>query len=100
MTIPYLYQLKDVRTIHKLGGRVLLALDMGLGKSFESIFYAERHREIKKIIVICPAGLKWNWEQEIKQHSGEQDLILGGKQPKAMYFPKYIILNYEILEAW
>lgn len=104
MTIPYRFQLEDVRKIHKFGGRCLIAHSMGLGKSFLSLLYAQRHPEVRPIIVICPASLKWNWEREAKIHINMPCEILEGMTIPKNYgmksSPQLVIVNYDILKAW
>ena len=53
--------------------QLILADEMGLGKTAELLrglwptFVSYRTR---KILVVCPASLKWNWVREIKQWFG------------------------------
>jgi len=47
-----------------------LADDMGLGKTLQTITflaYQQTHFPTKKSIVVCPASLIYNWEQEIQK---------------------------------
>ncbi|MFT4205380.1 MAG: DEAD/DEAH box helicase [Chitinophagaceae bacterium] len=47
-----------------------LADDMGLGKTLQTICflaYQQQHFPGKKCIVVCPASLIYNWEQEIQK---------------------------------
>ncbi|WP_447640084.1 MULTISPECIES: DEAD/DEAH box helicase [Chitinophagaceae] len=49
-----------------------LADDMGLGKTLQTICflaYQKQHFPGKKSIVVCPASLIYNWEQEIQKFS-------------------------------
>lgn len=102
-TIPYQFQLKGVRRVHKMKGRTLLALDMGLGKSFLSLLYAMRHPEVRPIIVVCPASLKWNWASQAHIHCGMRGEVLSTTKPeKEGYNTKasLYIINFDILHFW
>ena len=46
---------------------VLLADEMGLGKTIQAIGYINLNSNIKTVLVICPASLKINWEEEMKK---------------------------------
>ena len=53
-------------------GRCLIADEMGLGKTVQAIAAAEIYRKelgIKKILVICPTSLKYQWQTEIEKFS-------------------------------
>ncbi len=58
--------------IEKLVGskRFILADDMGLGKTTSTIIGA-LETGAKKILIICPASLKINWEREIKNYRND-----------------------------
>lgn len=99
-TIPYKFQLEDVRRLHQMGGRAILAWDMGLGKTLAALLYAQRHPEQRPIVVVCPAGLKLQWRKEAKRHIGMHADILEGLNPSKMLTPrdpKLVIVNYDIL---
>jgi len=46
-------------------GRVLIADEMGLGKTIQVIGYINVVQEFPALVV-CPASVKYNWEQELK----------------------------------
>ena len=56
--------------IEKLAGskRFILADDMGLGKTTATII-AALETGAKKILIICPASLKINWQREIENYT-------------------------------
>lgn len=84
-------------------GRILLALDMGLGKSIIALKYC-LEQKLRPIIVICPASLKYNWEHEAATHFGLLCDILHTRKARKRSLTNFhnpiIILNYEILHAW
>lgn len=101
--IPYNFQLRDVRILHRMGGVGLVAWDMGLGKGPLSLLYLQRHPLLRPAVVICPATLKWNWEAEARKHIGMRSEILTGTRVQTGIFktPKQlVIINYDILEPW
>lgn len=105
MTTPYAYQIKGVRQMHRLGGRVLLGDDPGLGKSFQSLLYGLRHPKARPILVICPAHLKWNWHHEVLIHTNYNAEVLEGTRPplghSQILFPyQVVIINYDIMPHW
>ena len=103
-TIPYSYQVKDVRQLHRFKGRCLLANEMGLGKSLTSLLYVHRRPELRPVIIICPASLKWNWQREASIHFAMRAEVLEGMKPPPnggfLGKPQFIIINYDILGPW
>lgn len=103
MTEPYRYQRKGVRKLHHFGGRALLADDMGLGKSFQTLLYAnELGKRARPTIVVCPAILKDSWEREAATHLGQRAAVLYGRKPprgaaRMLQRQSLIIINYDIL---
>jgi len=97
------YQLDAVKQIEQFNGRVLLADEMGLGKSIEVLLWLWKHPELKPVIVVCPASLKWVWENFIHQILNIRcDVLQGTAPPKNRLFRKhsFIVINYEILQYW
>jgi len=83
--------------IEKLVGsrRFILADDMGLGKTTATII-AALETGVKKILIICPASLKINWQREIENYTDRSVFICEGKK-----FPtdqEFVIINYDILK--
>ena len=53
--------------------RVLLADEVGLGKTIEAgsvVCYAQRFLGAKRILILTPAGLRRQWQSELLQHFG------------------------------
>jgi SWI/SNF-related matrix-associated actin-dependent regulator 1 of chromatin subfamily A len=73
----------------------ILADDMGLGKSIQSIIAAEESKA-KNILVICPASVKINWQREINLFCDETVIVDGTGWNKS----KYTIINYDILKKY
>jgi len=83
--------------IEKLVGskRFILADDMGLGKTTSTII-AALETKAKKILIVCPASLKINWEREIANYSDRSVFIAEGK--KFSTESDFVIINYDILK--
>lgn len=74
----------------------LLADDMGLGKTPQTVGVINRCLEIKQVLVICPAGLKVNWKNELNKWLVREFTIgiaIGGDFPS----DPIVIINYEIV---
>ena len=71
----------------------ILADDMGLGKSIQSII-AALESGAKKILIVCPSSTKINWEREINVFCNDTAIIDGKKWNDA----KFTIINFDILK--
>jgi SNF2 family DNA or RNA helicase len=92
-----------------IGG--LLADQMGLGKTLEGIATAsflKGRGDIKNCLIVCPATLKTQWQQEIERFTDETSIIIkssakGYESRKKLYErikeekPFFTIINYELL---
>jgi SWI/SNF-related matrix-associated actin-dependent regulator 1 of chromatin subfamily A len=74
--------------------KFILADDMGLGKTTSTII-AALETGAKKILIICPASLKINWQREIENYSNRPTSIIEGKKWEDSDF---IIINYDIIK--
>ena len=86
ITKPYRFQIQGIRFIEKCHGRALLGDDMGLGKTLQALAWAAIHPEIRPIVVLCPASLKWNWQRELQIHAGMQSQILNAHKAYGLKF--------------
>lgn len=77
--------------------KYILADDMGLGKT-TSAAIASLESGAKKILIVCPASLKINWEREIKNYSDERVLIVEGGKWGSTF--KFYIINYDIIKNY
>ena len=74
--------------------KFILADDMGLGKTTSTII-AALETGAKKILIICPASLKINWQREIENYSNRPTSIIEGKKWEDGDF---VIINYDIIK--
>ena len=75
---------------------VLIADEMGLGKTIQAIGYINLNKDIKTVLVICPASLKMNWKQELEKWLVRpfNVVILNGK------LADITITNYESVKKY
>ena len=74
--------------------KFILADDMGLGKTTSTII-ASLESGAKRVLIICPASLKINWEREIRNYTEKSIYICEGKKYEEA---DYVITNYDILK--
>lgn len=76
--------------LQKIGAGACLADDMGLGKTLQSIsvIAAQLHRQPQsKIIIVCPASLLYNWQQELGKFTPSANVLVyhgAGRQKEAL----------------
>jgi len=75
--------------------RYVLADDMGLGKTTSTII-AALESNAKKVLIICPASLKINWQREIENYTKKQVYIAEGKNFSEEH--DFVIINYDIIK--
>jgi len=92
------FQMKDLLRMDHQNGRILLGLEMGLGKTIEALAYLQLHRELRPAIIAVPGSLKPNWEREANICIPKANTnVLYGLKPQSQIPGDIIILNYEIL---
>lgn len=63
----YEYQRRGVEFIEKANFKCLIGDEMGLGKTMQAIMAFRYNRDIlSPALIICPAGVIWNWQREIR----------------------------------
>jgi SWI/SNF-related matrix-associated actin-dependent regulator 1 of chromatin subfamily A len=75
--------------------KFILADDMGLGKTTSTII-AALETGAKKVLIVCPASLKINWQREIANYSDRAVYIAEGKKFSDEH--DFVIVNYDILK--
>jgi len=83
-------------------GRALLADEMGLGKTVQAIAAAELLRQfgrIQRVLVVSPASLKAEWEEQIKHFAGiAAKPVFGTRSTRLRVYAEehpYSLCNYE-----
>lgn len=77
--------------------KFILADDMGLGKTTSAVI-AALESGAKKILIICPASLKINWQREIENYSRRKTLIVEGRKWGSTF--DFYIINYDIIKNY
>ena len=97
----YPYQVEGMLHL-AFGERVMLADEMGLGKTAQAIAACEVLRQVrgvKTVLIVCPASLKGEWEDQIIKFSGQTSNVVFGLREQRLkrYQEKafFHILNYE-----
>jgi superfamily II DNA or RNA helicase/intein/homing endonuclease len=82
-------------------GRALNACPMGLGKTpmgIACIKYLFDHDLAKTALIVCPASLKYNWQNELMKFTGlESSVICSKDKPQRC---RIAIINYDILKKF
>lgn len=94
-------------------GSLLLAHEMGLGKTVTTIAAVEElidSGEVECVLVICPASIKWQWKHQIDKFTdGALVKVVEGLKPDRMAQYRqlkkgnieYAIMNYEqVVNDW
>ena len=104
----YPFQKETIYQMLHMTGNILLASDMGTGKSLMTIQYlacASKQMECYPAVIVCPASLKTNWAMEfhkwnptvktyvINGRSSYEDLYVLNSAKQA----DVVIINYDIL---
>ncbi len=99
---PFPYQKEGVLfSLFKSGA--IIADEMGLGKTLQAISSAVIKKDIyglQRTLVICPASLKFQWQQEIRRFTNEDAIVVegGSAQRQEIYRNSdayFLIANYE-----
>ena len=87
----------QIEAVQKLveNKKYILADDMGLGKTTSTIV-AALESGAKKILIICPASLKINWQREIENYTDRSIYISEGKNFSQEH--DFVIINYDIIK--
>ncbi|MCY4467212.1 MAG: SNF2-related protein, partial [Thiotrichales bacterium] len=88
------------------GERVLLADDMGLGKTVQAIAACAMLRELRgveRVLVVSPASLKAEWEEQIAKFSDlPSTIVFGGRPARCAAYRRhtfFTLCNYEQVVA-
>lgn len=65
------HQLEGVRRALQLGGRVLFADDMGVGKTLQTLATVAALKTYP-LLIVCPSAVKFMWADQIEQYLHEQ----------------------------
>ncbi|MEX3713426.1 DEAD/DEAH box helicase [Cytobacillus horneckiae] len=107
---PYEFQQQGISYLaHVESG--IIGDDMGLGKTVQTMGAAHmlwKQGKVKKILVICPSSLKYQWSSEIDKFLGHSNIVIDGKntKEKRKAFKNFVngdylfgIANYELVRT-
>jgi SWI/SNF-related matrix-associated actin-dependent regulator 1 of chromatin subfamily A len=77
--------------------KFILADDMGLGKTTSAVIGA-LESGAHKVLIVCPASLKINWQREIANYSDRRVLIVEGRKWGSTF--DFYIINYDIIKNY
>jgi SWI/SNF-related matrix-associated actin-dependent regulator 1 of chromatin subfamily A len=89
----YPYQRVGLRFVDRAGGRCLIADAPGLGKTAQSIAYAQLHQ--LKTLVVCPLSVVVNWQREIKKFTDKDSVIWDSKGYTGNLSAQFHITHYD-----
>ena len=95
----YPYQKVGVEFLTASGGRAIIADGMGLGKTCQALAYV-KNSGFKRVLVVCPASVKFSWENEISKWTRLSSAIIDSKTDLSKIDPSINIwiINYDILK--
>jgi SNF2 family DNA or RNA helicase len=77
---------------------LLIADEMGVGKTVEAIGVINDNRDIRKVLVICSASLRINWFRELSIWIVRRNTTLGIASTRNWPLADIVIANYEVLK--
>jgi len=94
----YEYQKEDLQTLISPGNWLNFS-EMGVGKTPEALAVCELSN-FKRVLVVCPNSLRWEWARQIKEWTGEDagvSLRAARKRLDNFFLrpTKYYVINYE-----
>ena len=105
VTLHPLYPYQREGMLHlAFGERALLADEMGLGKTIQAVAACALLHHLGKasrVLVVTPASLKAEWEEQIKRFTTlSHQIVFGGRSARLKYYtdgnpPVFTLVNYE-----
>ena len=104
VTLMPLYPYQREGMLHlAFTGRALLADEMGLGKTIQAIAAAallHKMGKARRVLVVTPASLKTEWEEQIRKFTTlDYQIIYGGRPQRNRHYhhaaPFFTLMNYE-----
>lgn len=99
-TVYYPHQIEGVRLMARIGS-FLLADEMGLGKSLQALSVAAIDFELgyaRRVLIVAPVSLKWNWDDEIKKFTNFQAIVLDGTpRERELMLDDFEQFEYDVL---
>lgn len=104
---PRPFQVIGISFLHQVE-KGIIADEMGLGKTLITMGAAHklwREGKAKKVLVICPASLKYQWKEEIAKFTNHDAIVIDGTPKKRKKLLEefqesdtlFCIVNYELV---
>lgn len=104
---PYPFQVIGISFLCHVQ-RGVIADEMGLGKTIQTMGAAHRlwrEEKVNKVLVVCPASLKYQWKNEIEKFTSHQAIVIDGTKKQRLKqlqsFQEedilFAIVNYELV---
>lgn len=78
--------------------KALLADEQGLGKTVQAIL-AAKQLKARKILIVCPAVVKYVWHREITEWTGEKDIQVVEGMFARVKDSAVTVINYDLLAS-
>lgn len=98
-TMPFRFQRDGIRFIKKASGRAIIGDDMGVGKTLQILGWLAVNPSKRPVLIGTPANAKFNWAEQIKQHTFLSCQVLSGQTPYPIT-KEIVIINYDIIHYW
>lgn len=95
----YAYQKVGVEFLVASGGRAIIADAPGLGKTAQALALV-KHSNFKRTLVVCPASVKFSWENEVLKWTRLTSIVIDSKTNLSNIGSdiNVWIINYDILK--
>lgn len=94
------FQERAVRFLHYRGGRAVIALHPGLGKTRLSLAYL--HDVGGRVLVVGPVVAKGVWTEQVKENMGLDVFNITGETPipvEELVKHRFVAVNFDVLDA-
>ncbi len=98
-TPPMPFQVRGVAFVERLGGRALIGDDPGLGKTYQAMAWMKLHPEVRPVVIVCPAVMKYGWRRQLWQHGRIRSVVLSGRKTYPLERDVWIV-NFDIIGYW
>jgi SWI/SNF-related matrix-associated actin-dependent regulator 1 of chromatin subfamily A len=101
LTTLYNFQKQGIEFAINKSGRILIADEMGVGKTIQAIGISAVYKEDWPVLIISPSSLKYNWRDEILQWLGsvvskKEIQILKATKDNFKAGVKFYIISYDL----
>jgi SWI/SNF-related matrix-associated actin-dependent regulator 1 of chromatin subfamily A len=95
----YEYQKDGIKFLVGSRGRAIIADSPGTGKSALTLGYIV-HSKKDKILIVCPASMKYVWEAEVEKWTDLSPYVITSKDKSLPNKHNVFIINYDILKKF